>query len=74
MHPSVRTTKVLALPAGLPVVLVDEILTAAEAALERYGAARIRLDTTEPGLVVVADLPEVDTASPLPVEGVEQTT
>jgi hypothetical protein len=54
---SLCATQVLALPVGLPATLVDEILTATEAALLRHGVARIWLDTSQHEVVVMADLP-----------------
>ena len=59
-----RTQQVLALPVGLPTGLVDEILTATEAALLRHGVARIWLDTSQHGVVVMADLPNADGGVP----------
>ena len=67
MCASVRAQQVLALAVGLPTGLVDEILTATEAALVRHGVARIWLDTSQHGVVVMADLPSAGGA--LPQEG-----
>ena len=55
--------QVLALPVGLPSDLMDDILTATEAALQRHGVGRIWLDTSQHGVVVMADLPATDRVS-----------
>lgn len=62
MPGSIRSTHVLTLPAGLPAPLVDAILTATESALVREGAGRIRLETSQHDIVVVADLPGPEAA------------
>jgi hypothetical protein len=63
MRSSRCTRQVLALSAGLPVAVVDAILTATESALLRQGATGIRLDTSQPGIVVLADFPLASTGA-----------
>ena len=70
--PSSRCTRqVLVLSAGLPTAVVDAILTATESALLHQGATGIRLDTSQPGLVVLADFPVAD-APPVDEGSVEE--
>jgi hypothetical protein len=66
MQSSMHTRQVVALSPGLPAEVVDEVLTATESALRRLGACDIRLDMSQPGLVVLADLPLTVAAGSVP--------
>jgi hypothetical protein len=62
MPSTTQTRQVIALSPGLPADVLDELLTATESALLRHGATGIRLDMSQPGLVVLAEMPVGDLA------------
>jgi hypothetical protein len=57
MRSSTHTVNVVSLARGLPIAVVDDILTATEEALVRLGATRVWVDPAQPGLAVMAELP-----------------
>lgn len=48
---------VLTVSSGLPLSLLDALLTRTEAVLHQYGAARVWIDPTGPGTTVLAEFP-----------------
>jgi hypothetical protein len=64
---------VLTVNAGLPVRLLEALLTRTEAVLEEQGATRIWVDPARPGTTVLAEFPEpVEPPQPEPDRAPEQ--
>jgi hypothetical protein len=70
MHSQMRTLRVLHLSSDLPPAVLDQILTAAEQALEDHGASRIWTAAEHRGVTVLAEVPSTppdDGPQPAPV-------
>jgi hypothetical protein len=61
----VREVHVLTVSSSVPMRLLDELLTHAEAVLHEHGASRVWVDPTQPGTSVVAEFPEGPVVYPM---------